>query len=169
MRITAQCKVFAVVSYFPYSYTVLTPRMFEILKLNSEEHHEKFKGCLYVLIGPKNHPIVARHDWNFIRQLWPLIVKSMPSEKPSIVNLINAVLDAVNRYFPTIAINLVFPQACLDAAQVLSSGVPKCNLLDFQKYMDEGERALVVKCQNRTTAYNETVDGLLDACINGNL
>jgi proteasome activator subunit 4 len=169
VRITAQCKVFAVVSYFPYSYTVLTPRMFEILKLNSEEHHEKFKGCLYVLIGPKNHPIVARHDWNFIRQLWPLIVKSMPSEKPSIVNLINAVLDAVNRYFPTIAINLVFPQACLDAAQVLSSGVPKCNLLDFQKYMDEGERALVVKCQNRTTAYNETVDGLLDACINGNL
>ncbi|KYB26764.1 proteasome activator complex subunit 4 [Tribolium castaneum] len=169
VRISAQSKLFSVVSYFPYSYTVLTSRIFEILKLNSEEHHEKFKGCLYILISPKNTPIVARHDWNFIRQLWPLIIKSMPSEKPSIVNLINAIVDAVNRFFPTIAINLVFPQRCLDDATLLSQNVPKCDLTHFQKYMDEGEKTLQIKCQKRAVAYNETVDGLLDACINGNL
>ena len=169
MRISAQSKLFSVVSYFPYSYTVLNSRIFEILQLDSEQHHEKFKGCLYILISPKNTPIVARHDWNFIRQLWPLIIKSMPSENPSIVNLINAVLDAVNRFFPTIAINLVFPQNCLDTANVLAQNYPKCDLRSFQKCIEESERALQVKCQNRAVAYNETVDGLLDACINGNL
>ncbi|KAJ8931974.1 hypothetical protein NQ314_015072 [Rhamnusium bicolor] len=96
VRRAAQIKLFAIVSYFPYSYSVLTGRIKEILQLDSQENHEMFKGCLYILLGPKNAPIVARHDWQFIRELWPLIVKSMPSEKPSIINLIAVLTEAVS-------------------------------------------------------------------------
>lgn len=169
MRISAQLKLFSIVSYFPHSYTVLTPRILEILKLNSEQNHPKFKGCLYVLLSPKNAPIVARHDWDLIKQLWPLIVKSMPSEKPSIVALIATLVEAVNRFFPTIAINLVFTKSCLDAAWALAKTTPPSDLQDFQAFIDNGENYLQLKCQNRYAAYNATMDGLLDACINGNL
>lgn len=117
----------------------------------------------------ENTPLVARHNWNLIKQLWPLIVKSMPSEKPSIVALIAVLVEAVNRFFPTIAINLVFTKSCLDAAWALAQTAPPCDLKDFQTFIDNGENCLQLRCQNRLADYNATTDGLLDACINGNL
>lgn len=93
----------------------------------------------------------------------------MPSEKPSIVNLINSVSDAVNRHFPTIAINLIFPEKCLNAATALTFNFPKCDLRSFQHFIAGGEEGLKLKCKKRADAYNETVNSLLDACSNGNL
>ncbi|XP_018576290.1 proteasome activator complex subunit 4 [Anoplophora glabripennis] len=169
MRIAAQSKLFAVVSYFPYSYTVLTEKIKEILQLDSEKNHEKFKGCLYVLLGPKSSPIVARHDWLFIRQMWPLIVKSMPSEKPSIINLISSVTEAVHKYFPTIAIKLIIPESTLATAYNLNSNVPICDLSNFRHVIDKGEEYLQKKSELRRLAYEGTLNDLLDAAEAGNL
>ncbi|KAJ8924060.1 hypothetical protein NQ315_006837 [Exocentrus adspersus] len=169
VRIGAQCRLFAVVSYFPYSYSVLTEKIKEILQLDSEKYHEKFKGCLYILLGPKSSPIVARHDWNLIRQLWPLIVKSMPSEKPSIINLIQSLNDAVHKYFPTIAIKLIIPESTLAAAYTLSNAHPACNLRDFQHAIDNGEEYLKTKSEKKRVDYEGTLNDLLDAVETGNL
>ncbi|KAG5878460.1 hypothetical protein JTB14_022783 [Gonioctena quinquepunctata] len=169
VRIAAQSKLFAIVAYFPYSYGVLTNKIKEVLQMDSQQHHEKFKGCLYILLGPKNSPIVARHDWNFIRDLWPTIVKSMPSEKPSIINLIMSITDVVDKYFPTIAVNLVIPQSCLTAAYKLGNNIPECDLSNFQSHISNGENYLMKKSQERKKAYEDTLDALVEALETKNL
>lgn len=161
--------MFAVVSYFPYSYTVLTENIKEILQLDSQKYHEKFKGCLYILLGPKNSPIIGRHDWKFIKQIWPLVVRSLPSEKPSIINLVTSVTDAVDKYFPTIAIKLVIPESALNAAHNLRKNVPICDLSNFQTAIDNGEAYLKTKSDERRVAYDDTINALLDAVLSGNL
>ena len=169
VRGSAQYKLFATVSYFPYSYTILTPHIKEILQLDTDEHHEKFKGCLHVLLGPKNTPIIARHDWSFINTMWPLLVKSKPSEKPSIVNLLNALNDAIEKYFPSIAINLMIPDNCLKSAYVFAENVPKITFEDFKDAIDNGEDNLRLVCEKKREAYCEAMDSLLEAATNGNL
>lgn len=122
---------------------------------------------MFTLIGPKNSPIVTRHDWEFIRNLWPTIVKSMPSEKPSIINLISAINESVHKYFPTIAIKLVIPDSCLVVAQQMSQNVPKIDLNDWKSIMNSSETALHAKSENRRKAYDETLNALIDACESG--
>lgn len=168
VRVLAQAKLHSAVSHFPYSYTILTPRFREILKLDSIQHHEKFKGCLYILLGPRNSPIIARHDWKFVGEMWPLLVKSTPSEKPSIVNLINGLADAINRCFPTIAIKLCVPEKCLELAYNIGERA-KINLDDFQGVVKSSGAKLDQKSVDNEETYNELMDQLLHACINGKL
>lgn len=165
----AQNKIFSVISYFPYSYTVLTDKIKETLQLDSQQYHEQFKGCLYLLLGPKSAPIIIRHDWKFIREIWPLLVKSMPSEKPSIINLVSAITDVVEKFFPTIAIKLVIPDDTLQAAYFLANNEPKCNLSRFQQQIANGENYLNMKSKERREAYDGTVNALLDVLQKGNL
>ncbi|XP_050294149.1 proteasome activator complex subunit 4B-like [Anthonomus grandis grandis] len=170
VRMAAQSKLYGVIQYFAYSYTVLTPKITEILKTDSVENHETFKGCLYVLLGPKNAPILARHDWEFIKEIWPLLVKSMPSEKPSIVNLISALTDTVHKYFPTIAIKLSIPEKTLSSARHFASVGPfPCDIKKFQTLIDGGEAYLMKKSLQRREAHDKTVTCLLENLENGNL
>ncbi|XP_076268331.1 proteasome activator complex subunit 4-like isoform X1 [Rhynchophorus ferrugineus] len=170
VRISAQSKLFAMIQYFPYSYTLLKDKIREVLQMNSIENHERFKGCLYILLGPKAAPIIARHDWNFIKDIWPLIVNSMPSEKPSIVNLITNLSDSVHKFFPTIAIKLIIPEKVLSAARNFAAVEPfVCDLSAFQRFIDDGEIYLKNRSLERRRAYDTTVSSLLTACETGNL
>ncbi|KAJ8979647.1 hypothetical protein NQ317_001354 [Molorchus minor] len=169
VRIAAQARLFGIISYFPYSYSVLTEKIKEILQLDSEKHHEKFKGCLYILLGPKSAPIVTRHDWEFIREMWPLIIKSMPSEKPSIISLMSSITDTIHKYFPTIAIKLIIPENVLKAAYNLNKNSPVCNLSQFQHVIDKGEEYLISKSDKKKQAYEGALNSLLDAVEKGNL
>lgn len=166
----AQSKLYAIIQYFPFSFTVLKNKLKELLQLNSVENHKTFKGCLYVLLGPKGAPIVSRHDWQFISEIWPLLIRSMPSEKPSIVNLITALTDAVNKFFPTIAINLVIPKRVLAEAYNLASVKPYvCDVSAFQNLIDNGEEYLKLKSLERREGYERTVECLLWNLEQGNL
>lgn len=157
------------ISYFPYSYTVLTEKIKGTLRLDSQQCHEQFKGCLFLLLGPKAAPIIIRHDWKFISEIWPLLVKSMPSEKPSIINLVSAITDVVDKFFPTIAIKLRIPDSALDAAYILGKNHPYCNLRVFQHQIANGENYLNMKSKERRDAYDGTVNALLEVLQNGNL
>ncbi|KAK4885236.1 hypothetical protein RN001_001507 [Aquatica leii] len=168
VRITAQKKLFATISTFLYSYKVIIPHITKILQLDPSEHHEKFKGCLYVLLGSKNGAIVSRHDWGLIKELWPLIIKSKTSEKPSIVNLMSALTDAVNN-FPTISIKFQMPDKCLTAAYELAKNYPNVSLEGFQETIDAGPQMLETDYQRKVLCYNQTIDSLLNSCLNDNL
>ncbi|CAH0550528.1 unnamed protein product [Brassicogethes aeneus] len=170
VRMYAQSKLLSVVSLFPYSYTLLKPKIVEILGTDSAANHEAFKGCLYVLIGPKISPIAARHDWELIRDLWPAIVKSKPSEKVSIINLIGGIGDSVHRFFPTIAIKLIIPDSCIEAALSFCNAEPKVTIGDnFKNAIDNSKQYLQSKSDQRRLAYDTLLNSLLDACENGNL
>lgn len=143
--------------------------MKEILLLDAVEHHEQFKGCLYVLLGSPNAPLIIRHDWDIIRDLWPLLVRSKPSEKPSIVNLMTAIVDAVRRLFPTISITLEIPEGSVVAATKLANIFPKVVLDDKFKEVIASGQQLKVQNENSMAAYNKTIELLLNACTSGDL
>lgn len=168
IRILAQAKLHSAISYFPYSYMVLSDKIKEILKMDSIKHHEMFKGCLYILLGPKGTPIIAKHDWKFLGEVWLLLIRSQPSEKPSIVNLINLLSDAIQRCFPTIAIKVCVPEKCLTLARELQKGM-QIDLEGFREIIENSEENLRQKSFQLEKTYNETVARILDACVNGKL
>lgn len=169
VRSIAQNKIFNTVSTFPYSYIVLTPYIKEILQLNSSEHHERFKGCLYTLLGPKATPIITRHDWKFINELWPLLVASSPSEKLSIVNLMSAMTETIHRYFPTISIRSEIPDSCVRSALTLLPNKPAVVLNDVDQLIAAGLIRLKIDCEQKYRDYNEIISKLLHYLTKGNL
>lgn len=167
---SAQRKLFAAVATYPYSYRVFIPQVKEILHLDVIEHHEKFKGCLYVLLGSQSAPLITRHDWQTIRDLWPLLVRSKPSEKPSIVNLMTALIDAVKRVFPTISIKFDIPEQHLTAAYAFAALFPKVTLDGaFKAVISSGPERLKLQNEARLSAYNDTIQLLLNGCTVGQL
>lgn len=112
VRSRAQGKLFAAMDIFPYSYIVLIPKLVECMGKDTALEHEQFKGALHVLLGPKQNPVLVRHDWYMLNSLWPAIVKAKPSEKISIIRLLESVVDVVHKQFPTITINLEVPHSC---------------------------------------------------------
>lgn len=137
--------------------------------MDSTAHHEKFKGCLYILLGPKGTPIIARHNWKFIRELWPTVILSKPSEKQSIVNLMSSLNDVISRYFPTIHINLELSEKCIDRANILASAAKDINLDNFRSQIDKSMDKMKEESENNLNAYNDILDKLLSAAADGNL
>ncbi|KAF5303620.1 hypothetical protein FQA39_LY09867 [Lamprigera yunnana] len=168
VRITAQKKLFALFMTFPHGYITVIPKIKDILQLDPTEHHEKFKGCLYVLLGGKTSPIMTKHHWDIIRELWPLVVRSKISEKPSIVNLMSALTEVIHS-FPTISIKSEMPDNCLTAAYALANNDPQISLESFQSYIDAGPKMLEEENRKKILCYNETIDSLLNACLYDNL
>lgn len=74
-------------SHYPYSYRALLPRLADLLAKGGEgdEWHARHKGALYIMLGPRAGPLVAKQDWDVVRTLWPAILKAPLSEKPSIL------------------------------------------------------------------------------------
>ncbi|KAK9752668.1 Proteasome-substrate-size regulator, mid region [Popillia japonica] len=169
VRICAQSKLFNVVSTYSYSYILLTPYLKEILMMDSAENHEKFKGCLYILLGPKGTPIVARHNWAFIREIWPTLILSKPSEKQSIVNLMTSLNDVINRYFPTIHITLKLSEKCIERALELANTSNVINLDNFQEQINNSAEKMKKNSGDNLTTYNDILDMLLSAAANRNL
>lgn len=170
VRVKAQAKLFTAVGVFPYSYTVLMSNIKQSLQVDTKKNHEEFKGCLHVLLGPKSTPLIARHDWTFVHEIWPYLVTSMPSEKPSVINLMNLIVEAVHKHFPTISIRIDIPKGCLETADLLKMNVPRIDSVvltdeDIQSGIDELKS---ISKKNEDT-YNMVMDMLHTAMTSGNL
>lgn len=74
-------------SHYPYSYRSLVPKLAGILAAGGEgdEWHARHKGVLFMMLGPRTGPLVAKQDWDVVRTLWPAILNAPLSEKPSMV------------------------------------------------------------------------------------
>ncbi|PNF36512.1 hypothetical protein B7P43_G15901 [Cryptotermes secundus] len=170
VRSRAQVKLFTALDQFSYSYTVLIPHLLRNLQQDSSQFHEQFKGSLYVLLGPKQNPLVTRHDWEMLMNLWPAIVRTKPSEKLSVIRLIENIVESVHKHFPTITISLQIPELCLAAARQLWNSSPApC----FQVVSDEevaiGMQQLEDRNQYNTDQYLALLDSLMDAMQQENL
>ena len=164
----AQAKLLSVVSSFPYSYTVLTPHIKRVLQCDTSEHHEMFKGCLHVL-GPRMSVFAAKNDWDFLNEIWPTIVKSKPSEKHSIINLINVFSDTTTKLYSTTAIIVKWSDSCTKAARALTRNVPSVDLRGFETVAEGSVEALRKSNERRMDGYIRLTNSLLDASVNGNL
>lgn len=163
VRIRAQKKLFAAVSTFPYAYTALTPLLMRTLEVDTHARHEEFKGCLYVLLGPKNTPLIARHDWSFVQDIWPRLLKANPSEKPSVIGLVTLLVDAVHKHFPTISIRLQIPDRCIESAQAY--GGEQITPTEVQ----EGVVELLRKSDVSERIYYDVLNTLYESLASGQL
>ncbi|CAH0400452.1 unnamed protein product [Chilo suppressalis] len=118
VRILAQIRLYWMLCHYPYSYRALVPKLSELLAKGGEgdEWHDRHKGALYMMLGPRSGPLIAKQDWDVVKSLWPAILKAPLSEKPSILRLEQAFSDSLHRHFPTVNTRLTIHQGAVEAA-----------------------------------------------------
>lgn len=171
VRIKAQGKLFSMIDYFPFLYLVLIPPLVDILKMDSNEFHEQLKGALYVLLGPKQHPICTRRDWKMLTVLWPAIVHCKPSEKMSINKLLETLSGTVHKHFPTITINMKVPDPCISIAKSICescSPSPVCEVPSPDQ-MIAANAQLETSNEKSLKNYQFLLESLADAIKHSNL
>ncbi|XP_042231597.1 proteasome activator complex subunit 4-like isoform X2 [Homarus americanus] len=111
---------------FPYSYKLILPDLITCLQVDPTENHEQFKGSLYLLLGRQNKSLMVRRDWESLNMVWPALIASKHSEKPSIIRLMSALSDAVYYYMELFAIyHQVSPGIVKAAENLLQSEFPR--------------------------------------------
>ncbi|XP_029164235.1 proteasome activator complex subunit 4B-like isoform X2 [Nylanderia fulva] len=125
VRSKAQDGLFSAFKNFPYSSKLIVPRLIDILAKDTEEHHDAYKGVLYMLLGPRHAPLITGEDCSMLRSLWPAVVLSKPSEKLSVIRLKENVVDIISKYFYMNTIKLEIPDRCLTTARGLWESTPR--------------------------------------------
>lgn len=121
VRIQAQEVLGNCVHSYPGSHTLLLGGLMELLTPERPEvTHEQFKGALYTLLGKKQRTMLVLCDWPFLDSLWPALVSARHSEKPSIIWLLEHILETLQKHLETIQIAIKVPAPCLERAQQLA-------------------------------------------------
>ncbi|XP_046740797.1 proteasome activator complex subunit 4-like [Diprion similis] len=170
VRSRAQSLLFTAMQYFTFSHNVIVPEIVKILSKDSEEHHEAFKGVLYILLGPKPSPIMTRRNWLLLNTLWPALVLSKPSEKLSVIRLKEKLVDTVRKLFPTTTIEIEIPPTCIETARLLWDNYPKPSLPQPTEIeIEKGVESLRNLGHRNLEYYNSLLDKLLKAIIEQSL
>lgn len=121
VRINAQARLYWMLGHYAYSYRALVPRLARLLAAGGEgdEWHARHKGALYVMLGPRTGPLIAKQDWDAVGTLWPAVLTAPLSEKPSILKLEQAFGDTLHRHFPAVNTRLAVSTGVIAAARAL--------------------------------------------------
>jgi len=169
VRKNAQGKLNSALRMFSDNSTLIT-KIVEILKKDSNVHHEEIKGALYVLLGPKDYPLVIQRDWSMVKQLWPALVQAHPSEKPSVINLLNTLSDTVRKQFHTLNIDIQFGEKGEEISKQLwktSFPIPDIPPPSSED-IDSAKKRLIESNEQNKADYIELLDTLVK-CMNSNL
>ncbi|KAK8767206.1 hypothetical protein V5799_006012 [Amblyomma americanum] len=121
VRIQAQEVLGNCVNSYLGSHSLLLEGLTQLLTPEHPEvTHEQFKGALYTLLGKKQRTMLVLCDWPFLGQLWPALVGARHSEKPSIIWLLEHILETLQKHLETMQIALKVPESCLKCAERLS-------------------------------------------------
>ncbi|CAH4031865.1 unnamed protein product [Pieris brassicae] len=163
IRRQAQVCLYKMLTNYPYSYRALIPKLVELLGSigNDDEGHARHKGALYILLGPKMGPLLAKQDWSVIRVLWPAILKAPLSEKLSIHRLERAFIDVLFRSFPTINTRLTLTDGSIEAAKRL---LTEDELRDptFVQQLAKSEEVEMATSDSVEQLYLELINDLVD-------
>ncbi|XP_055638685.1 proteasome activator complex subunit 4-like [Toxorhynchites rutilus septentrionalis] len=162
VRVTAQCKLFVLLSTFSFSYKYLTDRIVDSLQLDSNKNHEAFKGILYILIVNRRSRLVIKHDWEFISRIWVALLKSKLSEKPSIVKLLDAITEVIKNEFPTVSTELEVSDVCVECGLALRT---REDVLD----LESGRMARAAKNSKNVQMYYDLIAQILSTVENDKL
>lgn len=124
VRIQAQEALGKSVHSFPGSHAFLLEDLVQLLTpARADVTHEQFKGALYTLLGNKQRTLLVLCDWPFLGNLWPALVGARHSEKPSIIGLLEHILETLQKHLETIQLALTVPASCIEKAQRLTPAV----------------------------------------------
>merc|ERR1711972_860139 len=106
---------------FAFCYMLILPALTKLLKNeNNTVTHEELKGTLHVLLLNKSRAICLKQNWETLNLIWPGILTSQYSEKPSIVALIQTINNSTMKLFETCSITTEIPNSCLTLAEKLN-------------------------------------------------
>ena len=126
-------------------------------------------------LGYKNKPLLAKHSWSTVEALWPAVVDANRSEKPSVVKLLNAVLEAVGKFVDTIDIEQSVGERVVARARALWATGSGNSTLEpalpppSDSEVTEGADKLAAKNSERMAAYKRLLDKLCDRIESGKL
>lgn len=163
VRVNAQARLYWMLGHYAYSYRALVPRLAQLLARGGEgdEWHARHKGALYVMLGPRTGPLVAKQDWDAVGTLWPAILTAPLSEKPSILKLEQAFGDTLHRHFPAVNTRLTISAGAVAAARaLLPPAALTPELLQLERGAEERE---VVAGERAERLYGELVLQLVRA------
>ncbi|KAG9509020.1 Proteasome activator complex subunit 4, partial [Fragariocoptes setiger] len=108
VRIIAQESIHQLLQVYPHFETVLVPRLSASLK-EPEIEHNRFKGLLYIIYGKRScSSLMTDPNWSDLKSLWPAIIQSNHSEKPSIVRLLDRLCAIAQKSFNTFELEFGF-------------------------------------------------------------
>lgn len=134
VRILAQDTVYLMMNYFPFSESILVPMLVEELR-KPEIEHKKFKGLLHLVLGRRSYNSIAI-DLKWSHLLWPALVESPHSEKPSVIKLLERVSSLVIKGFDTFGLRINFPDRIKRVAEEFWTS----NCVDLEKYQPPDEQ-----------------------------
>lgn len=137
VRILAQDTIYLMLNDHPFSDTLLIPLVVAELKKPDIEH-KKFKGLLHLVIGRRAYSsIVIDPNWGSLKALWPALVESQHSEKPSIVKLLDRICNLVQKGFDTFGLQYKLPKSIKSIAKQIWSTSNSIDLETFKPPEDE--------------------------------
>jgi hypothetical protein len=121
VRKDAQVQLFDMLSHFPFSFIKIAPKIKELLS-DKNVSHDALKGCLFILKGNNlQSSLMIKHNWSVIEKIWPALFRCDSYEKPSIVALVDQVMDNTNKNFDTFSYSTRLSEKCMTMALNLYS------------------------------------------------
>ena len=65
------------------------------------------QGALYILLGTNKSCIATKRSWAVMSQVWPALIQAQHSEKPSILALVDSIINKTVKNSETTAIKLL--------------------------------------------------------------
>ena len=163
VRSHAQSTLLKCTQNFAHSYKVLMPTLINSLQQNEETvSHEQFKGSLYVLLGSKHRTLLVKHCWKTLSELYPALVGSRHSEKPSISKLMDKIMTSIHHHFDTFTLTLSIPNNVIEMGKsVYDSRTQK--LLEQcpdDATIENRKQKLDEQNENNVTNYHKLLDAL---------
>uniref|UniRef100_A0A182PCD4 Proteasome activator complex subunit 4 C-terminal domain-containing protein n=1 Tax=Anopheles epiroticus TaxID=199890 RepID=A0A182PCD4_9DIPT len=128
VRIEAQAKLHEMLYQFPYAYPLLTDRIVECLQLDANTNHERFKGILCLLFIKRRGRLISQNNWLYLSRVWPALLRSKLSEKPSIVRLVDGLKKMIDGQSPTYLLEVDIGEKVVERALALRTQVDELDL-----------------------------------------
>ncbi|XP_013135427.1 PREDICTED: proteasome activator complex subunit 4-like [Papilio polytes] len=170
VRILSQIRLYWMLGHYPYSYRALLPRLAQLLAAGGEgaEAHARHKGALFIMLGPRAAPLLAKQDWQVLRTLALALFRAPLSEKPTIMKLEQAFGDSLHRSFPTVNTRLKITQAACDAAKYFLNET-QMNEPTFAEMLREAEAKENQLSDDTEKIYKDFMDELIDIATSPNI
>lgn len=124
----------------------------------------------YIKTEPFEESLLIKQDWELIESLWPAIVTSKPSEKPSVIQLKDDIIDVNLEEFFTANIELKIPETCMSVASNLwAVGLHPDAPLPTDQEIEKGLDLLRKIGENNSKIYDNILKKLLAALLEKNL
>lgn len=165
VRAPAQMRLFSMFNIYQFSYKCVLDDIANYLALDSNQNHESFKGILFVIGGTRRGRLIVRNNLEAVRKIWLALLKTNLSEKPSVVRLLDMIVEAIKSEFPTLAIELHVPDICIDVALQLATDKSIVTANDIV----QGKEILEKRNAQNLQIYHDILDSILEITHNNSL